>query len=198
MARDVEGGAARPVYIVNGEGNLEPVQVEIAGGTSTSEVVGTEADNTPATGNPVQVGGVAVDAATYSPAYTAGDAAKLAVDKDSGGLLVNPGLPVAVLVATTALATNLVIKSSEGILISLVGHNDNAAARYIQVHNAASLPANGAVPTYVIFVPADSNFSLDIPLSGAPFTNGIVVANSTTLATLTLGSADSWFTAVRI
>lgn len=41
--------------------------------------------------NPNYVGGKAVDATTYAPAYTAGDAAGVALNKDNGGVLVNQG-----------------------------------------------------------------------------------------------------------
>lgn len=58
-------------------------------GASASQVQGTAADNAVAVGSPVQAGGVAVEAATYAPAYTTGDAAKLPIDKDSGGLLTH-------------------------------------------------------------------------------------------------------------
>lgn len=167
-------------------------------GASATQVQGPAADNAAAVGNPVYVAGKAVNSATYAPGYTAGDAAGFAFDINTGALLVDPGLPPGTTVSTVALAASLVIKNAAGILISIVGYNSLGADQYIQVHNAAALPANGAVPTYTYKVAANSNFSLDIPLSGAPFTTGIVVCNSSTLATKTLGAADCWFTAVRI
>lgn len=160
-------------------------------------VGGAIADNGVGSLFPVEVGGKAVDAATYAPAYTAGDAAEFAVDKDTGALLVNPGLPSATLVATTAYAASLVVKNAAGTLISLDGYN-SGIAQFIQVHNAAALPADTAVPIYTFAVPTVSNFSLSIPVSGAPFTVGIVVCNSSTGPTKTIGAANCWFTAVRI
>lgn len=56
-------------------------------GAGSSQVQGAAADNAVAVGNPVQTGGVAVTSGSYAPSYTAGDAAKFAVDKDNGGLL---------------------------------------------------------------------------------------------------------------
>lgn len=100
------------------------------------------------------------------------------------------------LVSSTAASASLVIKASPGTLISLVGYNAKTSAQFIQVHNATALPGDTAVPIYTFTVPASSNFSLDIPLTGSPFTTGIVVCNSSTYATKTLGSADCWFTAV--
>jgi hypothetical protein len=167
-------------------------------GASALEVQGTAADNAAAVGDPVQMGGVAVDSATYAPGYTAGDAAKLAIDQTSGALLVDPGLPATTRVRNAAgLAASLVIKNSPGLLTSVVGYNDGPQ-QWIMIFDAIALPANGATPEYLFRVEADSNFSLDIPPGGSYFSTGITIGNSTTQPTLTTGAADCWFTAERI
>ncbi len=102
----------------------------------------------------------------------------------------------AVVNSTTALATSLIIKASPGTLISLCGYNSKASAQFIQLHNTTSLPSDAAIPIYSFTVPAASNFSLDVPVFGIPFTTGIVTCNSSTVATKTIGAADCWFTAV--
>lgn len=94
------------------------------------------------------------------------------------------------------LATSLVIKPIGGRLHRLFVLNSNAAARYIQIFDLASLPADATVPNVVFEVPATSSYTMDFGIYGRPFQNGIVVCNSTTLATKTLGSADSWFDAL--
>ena len=100
----------------------------------------------------------------------------------------------AVLVSSTAYEASKVLLARPGKLYTVVGYN-SGAAQFIQIHNAVSVPANGAVPTYTFTVPATSNFALDVPMLGADFTIGVVICNSSTGPTKTLGAADCWFTA---
>lgn len=97
--------------------------------------------------------------------------------------------------ATTALATNLVIKASAGTLYKLTGYNNNAAVRYLQVANLAALGADGTVPAWVYAVPATSSFNIDFGVFGRRFSTGIVACFSTTLATKTIAAADMWLNA---
>lgn len=107
-----------------------------------------------------------------------------------------PNFDDSVLKSSTAYEASRILKAGKGVLVSLVGYNSNAGAQFIQLHNSATLPANAAVPIYTFTVAATSNFSLDVPITGIPFTTGIVVCNSSTGPTKTIGSADCWFTAV--
>jgi len=81
-----------------------------------------------------------------------------------------------------------------GRLFLLVGHNAKATAQFIQVHNSATLPSEAAVPEWSFLVAANSNFSLDLSLYGDHYNAGVVVCNSSTRATKTIGSADCSFT----
>lgn len=96
---------------------------------------------------------------------------------------------------TTALAASLVVKASAGVLYKVTGVNTLGSTQYIQVHNATSLPADGAVPAVCIAVATGATFDIDFGPRGRTFSAGIVVSNSTTVATKTIGSANCWIDA---
>lgn len=93
--------------------------------------------------------------------------------------------------ATTALAASLVVKAAAGTIHGIAGYT--TTAQFIQLHDAASLPADTAVPELV--VPVAANTFFNIPLPGHVCATGIVVCNSTTGPTKTIGGADTWITA---
>lgn len=95
--------------------------------------------------------------------------------------------------STTVYATSLVVKATPGTLYGLTGYNSKTSSQFIQVHDAAALPADTAVPVFVMTVPAQSNFSVEWGMYGKAFTAGIVLSNSSTGPTKTIGSADCWF-----
>jgi hypothetical protein len=95
-------------------------------------------------------------------------------------------------VASTAYEASHVVKAAAGQLFGFSGYN-SGPAQFIQVHNAAALPAESEAPDIVIAVAAASNFSWDSGEFPYPFDTGIVICNSTTGPTKTIGAADCWF-----
>lgn len=92
-------------------------------------------------------------------------------------------------------ASRGVVKASAGQVYTITGYNSSASALFIHIYNAASQPAEGAIPIVVFKVPGDSDFSYSPGEKfGKYFSTGIVVLSSITGPTKTLNSsADCWF-----
>jgi hypothetical protein len=85
-----------------------------------------------------------------------------------------------------------VVKTGDGVLYGLTVTNTNAAAQYVLGFDARTLPGDGAVPLFGYKVPAGDALPLTwIP--GRTFFSGIILCNSSTQATKTIGAADCLF-----
>lgn len=93
---------------------------------------------------------------------------------------------------SVALEASAVVKASPGTLFSITGYNSSANDQFVQVHDAAALPADIAIPAIVFKVAAQENFFYEIKEIGRFFKNGITVNNSSTCPTKTIGSATLW------
>lgn len=91
------------------------------------------------------------------------------------------------------------VKSSAGSVLSLYCHNANAADRFIQLHNTATVPSGGAVPKHTFRVPAGGDVLIGSDYFqelGCAFATGIAFAFSTSINTYTAGSAGDQTTTV--
>lgn len=86
-----------------------------------------------------------------------------------------------------------IVKAGPGILYGLLVYNNNAGAQWIQIHDSATVPADGAVPAITFDIATQAAKTLDYGLRGRKFAKGIYVCNSTTDVTKTLGAADCLF-----
>lgn len=93
------------------------------------------------------------------------------------------------------------VKATAGNVFSLTCINKNAlAARYIQLHNTATVPASGAAPIVTFLVPANGQIVIGTDFFtdfGSYFSTGIAFAYSTTPDTYTAATAGDQTTIIR-
>ena len=89
-------------------------------------------------------------------------------------------------------ASSLLVKPTSGLLFGFTVSSSNGAAQFIQLFDRATLPADTAVPTVVFKVSATDVLPMQF-LPPRSFRNGIVICNSSTQHTKTIGSADCIF-----
>ena len=96
---------------------------------------------------------------------------------------------------STAYSNNLLVSNRPSTLLGVTGYNSSVSDQFIQIHDATVLPADTAIPTVMFQVLAGDNFSVDFGSKGRIFDNGIVICNSSTATTKTIGASDCWFDA---
>jgi hypothetical protein len=101
--------------------------------------------------------------------------------------------------SNTTWDNDLLVSAVGTVMLGLLGSSKSAGSQYVMVFDSASAVSNGTAPKiHPIFIGSEDNFYIEIPVRGMEFLNGIYIANSSTDTTLTIGSADCWFTAVMI
>lgn len=93
----------------------------------------------------------------------------------------------------SALAASFIALPASAKVFGLTVYNSKASAQFIQFHDSATLPADTAVPVFNVNVPASSSLVIDFGFHGMDFVSGVVVCNSSTAPTKTIGSADCQF-----
>lgn len=97
--------------------------------------------------------------------------------------------------AIKVLEAEVLLKTEQGVLYSLQGHNNNAAAQYIQIFKSNSVVADGEVPFRQILVGPSADYEFSLPIGGDHSNNGWYLCVSTTNLYKTLGEADCTFVA---
>ena len=96
-----------------------------------------------------------------------------------------------------ASSTAASVKASAGNVFSAAICNNNAAIRYLQIHNTASAPTASAVPLYTFAIPASGSIVIGNDFftnAGAYFSTGIGFAVSTSAGTYTAATAADHYT----
>lgn len=93
------------------------------------------------------------------------------------------------------------VKASPGQLLSVVATNENAAVRYLQIHNKASAPASSETAVVSYIIPAGTTAApgriqlnmADFGNNGIHLSTGIALGISTAIDTFTAATAGECF-----
>jgi len=94
--------------------------------------------------------------------------------------------------SSPALQASRVVKTGPGILYGITVTNTLAGTQYVQIFDASTLPADGAVPLLSKQLPASDAVGFSW-LPGRTFLVGIIVCNSSTIGSKTIGLANCLF-----
>jgi len=89
---------------------------------------------------------------------------------------------------------SLIVKAARGKLYGFCIYN-SGAAQFIQVHDAAAVPADGVTPLLSLTVATTGNLTIDFGVHGLQCNTGIVITNSSTGPTKTIGADDCFISA---
>lgn len=92
-----------------------------------------------------------------------------------------------------ALAASLVVCTYPAYLYSFTVSNTKATSQFVQFLDVTALPADGFVPSTVFTLAGAGDKTVAFGIPGRLFLSGIVVCNSSTAGTKTIGAADCFF-----
>lgn len=87
-----------------------------------------------------------------------------------------------------------IVKGGEGILCGFTVYNSSGSDQFVQWHDSAVIPPEGAIPEGFVKVTTATDKGV-VWLPGRTFRRGITLCNSSTGPTKTIGSADCFFDA---
>lgn len=96
--------------------------------------------------------------------------------------------------ASRKLENSAVVKTGDGWLYGFTITNTKASAQFVQVFDAPAVPADGQVPVIAKSVPAGDAVGFSW-LPPRRFESGLIICNSSTQGSKTIGSADCLFDA---
>jgi hypothetical protein len=88
---------------------------------------------------------------------------------------------------------NSVVVPGRIVVYGFTAYSSSAAAQWVQVYDANTVPAESSVPLFVWNLAAHSGVGFGWQPNGRQFQTGLVLCNSSTEATKTIGSVDTFF-----
>jgi hypothetical protein len=79
------------------------------------------------------------------------------------------------------------------VVYGFTAYNTKASSQFFNFFDANTLPADTAVPLFSWAIAANSGVGFGFQPNGRQFQTGLVICNSSTDATKTIGSADCFF-----
>ena len=116
-----------------------------------------------------------------------------AAQEHSGGQWLPPPYRVPVNATSPKLANSIIAHSGVCRLFGFTATSTNVAAQFILLFDANAVPSAGAVPLATFNVALAASVGGYWGSMGRWFDRGIVLCNSTTQGTLTIGAADTIF-----
>ena len=102
------------------------------------------------------------------------------------------GIPVPFNSYVPAKATNIIVPGNI-VVYGFTVYSTKASSQFVNVFNASALPADTAVPLWSWPLAANNGVGFSWAPNGRQFNAGLVLCNSSTDATKTIGSADCFF-----